>query len=312
MIAEPLVAPSPEAQQIAFFREVLRDTRRIMTRQYGLRWVSIRPIGSDGSHLSMPVKITGVNRAGQRVWYFGKILGNHDVVSDRSMQFVKNLYLQMNEQDPIFGFTDTPEEMARQQFESLKAIYESGIPTAKPFGYHRITEGTWLLVAEFLEARPLSDRKTCSIEQIDTLFGYLKRLHSRGLFHGDIKPENIMLGDRIYILDTGVLRQDVDIAQRQAYDLACLLCTFLEYHPVKAVLQCARRYYPRQDFLRAVEYVDLVQQRQDFHFTNEQKNDLKRWMKDPPAPLPTGREAKSRTAAARPQALLRSRTSAMP
>jgi tRNA A-37 threonylcarbamoyl transferase component Bud32 len=291
LIAEAVAGPVPEARDIAFFREVLRDIRRIMADKYGLRRVSIRPIGSDGSRLSMPVKIAGMDRSGNAVRYFGKILGSNDVVSDRSMQFVKNLYLQMNALDPIFGFTDTAEDMARQQFESLTAIYESGIPTAKPLGYHRINEGTWLLVAEFLDARPISNWKECTLVNIDTLFGYLKKLHRRGLFHGDIKPENIMLGDQVYILDTGVLRSDADLSKRQAYDLACLVCTLLECHSVDVVLRYARRYYSRQNLLDAVGYVDLVQQRQDFHFTKEQKDELKWSMKAPPAPAPALRRA---------------------
>ncbi|MGA8302396.1 MAG: RIO1 family regulatory kinase/ATPase [Thermoplasmata archaeon] len=283
MIAKPAPRSALDVGQIAYLGEVLRDIRRIMSAQYGLHRVSIRPIGSDGSRLSIPVKITGVNRAGEKVRYFGKILSTHDVVSDRSMQLVKNLYLEFNALDPIFGFTDTAEDMARRQFECLNAIYAAGIPTARPYGYHKLMEGTWLVVAEFLDARPISDWKECTAEQIDTVFGYLKQLHRRGLVHGDIKPENIMIGDRIYILDTGWLRKDADIAKKQAYDLACLLCTFLEHHSVEETVGFARRYYSPRNLLDAVEYIDLVQQRQDFHFTDEQKNELKRWMHEPQA-----------------------------
>jgi tRNA A-37 threonylcarbamoyl transferase component Bud32 len=284
MIADASPDLGSEARQVEYFREVLRDIRRVMASEYGLHRVSIRPIGSDGSRLSMPVKILGTNSAGNRVRLFGKILGNNDAVSDRSMQFVKNLYLEISALDPIFDFTDTAEDMARQQFESLTAIYKSGIPTPKPFGYHRINEGTWLVVAEFLRAQPISQWKECTPDQIDTLFGYLRTLHDGGLFHGDLKPENIMLGDCIYILDTGVLREDVDTSKKQAYDLACLVGTCLERCRPEIVVSYARRYYTRQDLLEAMGYVDLVQQRQDFHFSTEQEDELKRLLKDPPPP----------------------------
>jgi len=265
-----------EGMHIAFFREVLRDIRRTMAEQYGLSRVSVRPIRSDASRLSIPVKITGVNRSGVNVRYFGKILGSNDILSDRTMQLVKNLYLHMNAQDPIFGFTETTEDMARQQYESLQAIYKAGIPTARPFGYHLVNGKIWLLVAEFLDLRPVSEAKEVSAEQIDTMFGYLKRLHSKGIFHGDIKPDNITMGDKIYILDCGVFRTDVPAAKKQAYDLACLLCSVPASHPVEATVRNARKHYSRQNLLDAVEYIDLVQQRQDFHFTNEQKDALKR------------------------------------
>jgi tRNA A-37 threonylcarbamoyl transferase component Bud32 len=269
---------SHEVIHIAFFREVLRDIRRIMAEQYGLSRTSVRPISSDASRLSIPVKITGLDRKVTSARYFGKILGSNDILSDRSMQLFKNLYLQMNAQDPIFGFTETAEDMARQQYESLRAIYETGIPTAKPLGYHSINASMWLLVAEYLESRPVSDCEEVSIEQIDTLFGYLKRMHTKGIYHGDIKPENIMLGDKIAILDAGVFRADVPASKKRAYDLACLICSFMDCHPVAGTVENARKYYTRQNILDAVEYIDLVQQRQDFHFSNQQKNALKRVM----------------------------------
>jgi tRNA A-37 threonylcarbamoyl transferase component Bud32 len=269
---------SHEVMHIAFFREVLLDIRRIMAESYGLSRTSIRPISSDASRLSIPVKISGLDSKGDRVRYFGKILGSNDLLSDRSMQLFKNLYLHMNSQDPIFGFTETAEDMARQQYESLLAIYRTGIPTAKPFGFHLINGSIWLLVAEYLESRPVSRYNEVSLDQIDTLLGYLKRLHSLGIFHGDIKPDNMMLGDKIYVLDSGVFRADVPAAQKQAYDLACLLCSFLEHHPVAGTVHNARKYYTRQNLLDARGYLDLVQQRQDFHFSNAEKTELKHAM----------------------------------
>jgi tRNA A-37 threonylcarbamoyl transferase component Bud32 len=266
---------SNEAIHIAFFRGVLRDIRRVMKEKYGLTRTSVRPIRSDASRLSIPVKITGVDSTGHSVRYFGKILGSNDILSDRSMQFLKNLYLHMNAEDAIFGFTETAEDMARQQYESLLAIHRTGIPTAKPLGFHALNDSTWLLVAEFLDSTPVSHSKDVTVEQIDTLFGYLKRLHSQGIFHGDIKPENIMLGDKIFILDAGVFRDGVKASKKQAYDLACLICSFMDRHPVAGTVQNARRYYSRQNILDVVKYVDLIQQRQDFHFTDEQKDSLK-------------------------------------
>jgi tRNA A-37 threonylcarbamoyl transferase component Bud32 len=276
MTARPRSKSRDEGPQIAFFREVLREIRGTMHEKYGLSRVSVRPIKADASRLSIPVKITGVNRRGEQVRYFGKILGSNDIISDRSMQFFKNLYLQMNAQDPIFGFTETAEEMARQQYESLQSIYDAGIPTAAPLGYHRVNDSIWLLVTQFLESHPVSEVNEVTVEQIDTLFGYLRTMHRKGIFHGDIKPENIMLGDRIYVLDAGVFRTKTDPAKKKAYDLACLVCSFLDCHPLEGTVANARRYFPRQELQNAVEYIDLIQQRQDFHFGNQQKLAIKR------------------------------------
>jgi tRNA A-37 threonylcarbamoyl transferase component Bud32 len=286
MMVQATGPSSHETTHIAFFRGVLHDLRQVMTETYDLRRVSVRPIGAEGARLSIPVKISGVHPTGQRARYFGKILGSNDILSDRSMQFVKNLYLQMNAQDPIFGFTETAEDMARQQFQSLHAIFEAGIPTAKPLGYHPIREGTWLLVAEFLGSRSVSDSTECSAEQVDTLFGYLQRLHRKGIFHGDIKPQNIMLGDRIYILDAGVFRADVPSSKKQAYDLASLICSFPQCQPVEETVANARQYYSRSDLRSAAQYLDLIQQRQDFQFDDAEKATLKRLMVGAPSRIP--------------------------
>jgi tRNA A-37 threonylcarbamoyl transferase component Bud32 len=283
MTAPAGATSSHEALHIVFFREVLRDIRRVMGEQYGLHRVSVRPIGSDASRLSIPVKITGLDKGGHAVQFFGKILGSNDILSDRSMQFVKNLYLQVNAQDPIFGFTETAEDMARQQFESLQAIYEAGVPTARPLGYHQVNEGTWLVVAEYLGSRSFSEGEECTAEQVDTMFGYINRLHRRGIFHGDIKADNIMLGDKIYILDAGVFRKSAPPSKKQAYDLACFICSFMHCQPVEATVRNAREYYSAQNLRDAVAYIDLVQQRQDFHFSAEEKAALKGYMLGAPA-----------------------------
>ncbi|MHB8351211.1 MAG: hypothetical protein ACYDFT_00710 [Thermoplasmata archaeon] len=266
---------SHELIHAAYFREVLQDIRKVMAANYGLSRTSIRPIRSEASHLSIPVKISGSYRTGGTRRYFGKILGRNDILSDRSMQFVKNLYLQMNSQDPIFGFTETAEDMARQQFESQQAIFRAGIPTAKPLGFHSINEDMWLIVTEFLESRPVSECDEITVEQIDTLFRHLKKLHSSGIFHGDIKAGNIMLGDKIYILDVGVFRDHVRRSEKQAYDLSCLICSFIDCHPLEATVKNARKYYTRGELLEAAKYIDLIQQRQDFHFSNRQKAAVK-------------------------------------
>ena len=156
-----MTAPAPETAHDEahreYFKEVLQTIRKIMSEKYGLKDVSIRPIGSDASRLSIPTKIVGSNDQGERVRYFGKILGSSDLVTARSIQLFKNVYLHMNAKDPIFGVQMSAEEMARDQYEMLKRIYDAGIPTAMPYGYHPIFGILWLVVTEFLEVWDLTD-----------------------------------------------------------------------------------------------------------------------------------------------------------
>jgi len=278
LTANPSEASHDETHR-AFFREVLLNIRRIMGEKYGLKEVSIRPLGSGASRLSIPIKITGQSEKGERVSYFGKILGSSDLMTARSIQLFKNVYLQMNAQDPIFGVSDSAEDMARDQYEMLKAMHGIGIPTARPCGYHTINGFLWLVVAEFLEATPITASSEVSQGQMAIVFRYLRRMHRKGIFHGDLKPDNIMVGDKVYILDVGRFRENVPAARKQAYDLGCMICSFLECQPPDEIVRMARKYYSRRHLRAAAEYIELVQKRPDINFTDETKNKLLRLLK---------------------------------
>ncbi|MBM4249446.1 MAG: hypothetical protein FJ149_08465 [Euryarchaeota archaeon] len=276
-----MTAPAEQTHEDAhraYFGEVLASIRSLMGRRYGLKEVSIRPIGTGGSRLSMPVRISGTDAEGRRVRYFGKILGSSDLTVAASIQFFKNIYLRMNAQDPIFEASRSAEDMARHQFEALGRIHRLGVPTARPFGYHRVDGGLWLLVAEFLEARPVAGTDEVTDDDLAALFRYLRKMHRKNVFHGDIKPENILVGRRIYLLDVGQFRQGVGKAKKRAYDLACMICSLLECAPVEKVVAVARRYYPRRDLRAGASYLDLVQRRPDINFTDETKSRLRRLM----------------------------------
>jgi hypothetical protein len=85
-----------------------------------------------------------------------------------------------------------------------------------------------------------------------------------------------MMGDNIYILDVGHLRKDVPHQLKQAYDLACLCCCFLEFCPIEDVLEVAKKYYSHRSLKVAAEYIELVQMRPDIHFNDETKRTLLR------------------------------------
>ena len=269
---------SHEEMHRAYFGEVLDSVRKVMGQNYGLKDVSIRPIRTGGSRLSIPVRITGIGKDGRKARYFGKILGNSDLTVAASIQFFKNVYLQMNAQDPIFEASRSAEDMAKDQYEALKAIHGLGIPTAHPFGYHRLEGNLWLLVADFLEAKPMAETGNVTPEQISTVFGYLKKMHANGLFHGDLKPENIMVGDKIFMLDVGRFRHGVKKDKKRAYDLACLICSLLECAPAEKVVALARKFYSRSDMRAGSAYLDLVQRRPDINFSDETKEKLRRLM----------------------------------
>lgn len=256
------------------FSVVLQSIRKVMSENYVLKEVSVRPIGAGGARLSIPVKIEGIDPEGKSVRYFGKILGNSEIITSLTIQLFKNIYLATSDMKPVFGISKNAQDLARHQHESLKAIYDLGIPTAKPMGYYPLNGNLWLLVAEFLTAKPVSLVKEVNIGLLDTVFGYLRKMHKNNVYHGDIKPENIMIGDKVYIIDVGNLSDDADPAQKQAYDVACQVASFVGCCKLEEIVHSARRYYSRKELKEATEYLDLIQQRPDIYLSEETKSKL--------------------------------------
>lgn len=268
------IDPQSMARREAFC-EMLQRVRLIMTEQYKMKAMSIRPIGGGGSRLSIPVRIKGLNERGEKVCYFAKIIGKSEFVTERTIQLFKNLYLASSAREMMFGDIQSPEEMAKYQFRMLQSIYDLGIPTAKPLGVHSIDGSSFLLVAEFLKAKSISSVKEVSPEILETVFGYLRKMHQKGIYHGDIKPENIMLGDRIYIIDVGNLSETASRDLKQAYDLACQIASFVGCCQTETIITIARRFYSKSELRAAVEFMDLVQRRPDIDLSDERKNQLR-------------------------------------
>jgi tRNA A-37 threonylcarbamoyl transferase component Bud32 len=270
--------PTSEAHQL-FLQDIQHNIRRILSKNYKMKKISIEYIAAGAARLSNPIKITGLNEKGEKIRYFGKVIGSNDILSVRYIQFLKNIYLQMNTQQQIFEMYETVEDMVRDQYETLQVIYKSGIPAIKPYGYHQINDSQWLLVAEFIDVKPFSMLGKIDPKQIDLIFNYLKKAHHKNIFHGDIKPDNILVGDKIYILDAGHFRKDAPAAKKLSYDLACMISSFLEHQPVEEIVKIAQKYYSPRYIQAAADYIELIQMRPDIHFTDETKQQLLRLLK---------------------------------
>ena len=261
-----------------FFRDVLEDIHKIMETDYNLTNVSIKPVGAEVARLSIPIKIEGTDKDGNRVQYFGKILSGTDNMTARAIQLFKNLYLHMNSMAPMFRVTESPEELARHQYEMMSAINELGIPTAKPRGIYPLRAKLWLLVSDFLDAKPIGDVPELTDVHLETVFGYLRKMHDNDIYHGDIKPDNLLFGETVYVVDIGNFMNEAPAEQKLAYDLASQITSFLEYRPAGKIVEIARKYYSCDEMMNAAKYLDLIQRRPDIVLSDENKEELLRLM----------------------------------
>jgi hypothetical protein len=262
-----------------FLHRVLLEVRRTMVEAYGMREVAIKSVGSRDARLSIPLRISGVDGEGQRVRYFGKLMGESDIVSSHSIQLFKNIWLRVNGAEPLFGMYGSVEEMVHDQYERLLNIHRLGVPTSTPLGYHQLEGGMWLLVVEFLDARPVSEVRTIGAGQVDAAFGHLRRMHRGGVHHGDIKPDNIMVDDVVRILDLGQFDAGAPDASKEAYDVASMVCSFLGCLPEEDIVHLARKHFHRRLVRAAAGYVALVQRRPDFDFDDAARERLERLMR---------------------------------
>jgi len=256
------------------FRDVLRSIHLIMVESFKLRQVKVTPLGSEGSRLSIPIKVEGVDRTGSPVRYFAKILGGSDIMTEKTIQFFKNVYLQMEGRPPLFNFNRSAKDLALHQFETMGQIYRLGIPTAKPLGTFALPGGMWLFVAEFLEAASTATKKV-SEAQLDQAFGHLRLMHRNGIYHGDIKPENFLFADKVYIMDVGNYLKDAPDKEKLSYDVACALASFLDLATPEKLVKLAKGHYGVRDMKRSASYLELIDRRPDFQMAPENMKKLK-------------------------------------
>jgi len=255
------------------YRDVLRSIHLIMVESFKLRQVKVIPLGSEGSRLSIPIKIEGVDRTGSPVRYFAKILGGSDIMTEKTIQFFKNVYLQMEGRPPLFNFNRSAKDLATHQFDIMSQVYRLGIPTAKPLGTFALPGGMWLFVAEFLEAASSATKKV-SEAQLDQAFEHLRLMHRNEIFHGDIKPENFLFADKVYIMDVGNFLRDAPDKEKLSYDLACILASFLDLASPEKLVKLAKGHYGVRDMKRAAGYLELIDRRPDFKMTPEKRKRL--------------------------------------
>ena len=267
------MSPSRDDQK-EHFRDVLRSIHLIMVESFKLRQVKVTPLGSEGSRLSIPIKIEGVDRTGSPVRYFAKILGGSDIMTEKTIQFFKNVYLQMEGRPALFNFNRSAKELATHQYEIMGQVYRLGIPTAKPLGTFALPGGMWLFVAEFLEAASSATKKV-SDQQLDKAFEHLRLMHRNGIFHGDIKPENFLFADKVYIMDVGNFLRDSPDKEKLSYDLACIMASFLDLATPEKLVKLAKGHYAARDLKRAASYLELIDRRPDFRMAPEKMKRLK-------------------------------------
>jgi hypothetical protein len=254
---------------VSYMRKTVRRAKEVLAEKHDLTQVRMWPVSLRSARFSLPCVVDGF-RDGKRVRLFAKIVGSSDHFTALISQFMKNMYLEMNGLTPIFGLADTALGMARHQHDRLLELADKGIATSRPLGYYDLDGIRALLVLEYIPGNPFS-KVEITPALAESAFDVMWRLHQQGLYHGDIKLDNLILGPQgtIYLLDVGSFREGTLDIERRAYDIASMLCALSERMPVDVLLRTGVLKYSSADQRAAVPYVELSRNRPDFFLPDE-------------------------------------------
>jgi hypothetical protein len=254
---------------VLYMRKTVDRAKVLLADKHDLTQVRMRPVTLRSARFSLPCVVDGIRR-GERVQLFVKIMGSSDHFTAVISQLMKNVYLETKGLPAMFEVAESALGMARHQHDRLLELVEKGIPTSRPLGYYDLDGIRSLLVLEFIAGSPFSKVKITAA-LAGAAFDVMWRMHQHGLYHGDIKLDNLILGPKgeVYLLDVGSFREGTPEREQRAYDIASMLCALSERMPVDALLQAGVLKYSSADQRAAVPYVDLSRNRPDFFLTDE-------------------------------------------
>jgi Lipopolysaccharide kinase (Kdo/WaaP) family len=193
--------------------------RQAVADQLGLAVTNVKPFGLRGSGGSTPMRLT-VQGDPDRV-LFAKLYAKTHLRADRWYKLGRTILYGSLEDEKAYN---SVRRLVQYEDYVLRVMYESGIPTAKSYGFVEITPGAeYLLVTDFLEGTVEISDADVDEALIDDALGTIRRMWNLGLAHRDVKPANILVKDgRIVMIDLafGELRPS---PWRQAVDLANMM-----------------------------------------------------------------------------------------
>jgi membrane-associated phospholipid phosphatase len=197
--------------------------RNAVEAQLGLVVEKIKPIGSEGSAGSTPMRLYTVDPVSGDVGpvLFAKLLARSHLRADRWYKLGRTLMYGRLEDESKFG---TVRRLVQQEDYLGLRMAEAGIRVPKTYGIVEITpEREYMLVTEFLDGyQEIGDAEVDEVV-IDNALAIVRRLWDCGLAHRDVKPANVMVrGHDVALIDVA-FSQVRPSPWRQAVDLANMM-----------------------------------------------------------------------------------------
>jgi tRNA A-37 threonylcarbamoyl transferase component Bud32 len=216
--------------------------------QLGEVVTDIRPIGSEGSGGSTPLRLT-IERDGSGSYVFAKLYAMNHVRADRWYKLGRQILYGALEDERPFG---SVRRFVEYEDYTLRLMHDQGFPTPRPLGVVEITpEREYTILMEFYDGAVEIGDAEVTPAIIDEGLELVMKLWNEGVAHRDIKPANLMVQD-------GELRViDVFFAQvrpspwRQAVDLANMMLVLALRTDAPTVYERALRIFTADEIAEA-------------------------------------------------------------
>lgn len=236
----------------------LESVMREVARRYDADELRVEFLSTD-NWLSTPCAINDQ--------WFVKIISEQHVRVHTLITTGRNLGAFSSGRVGFFEHVGTPIELAKQELEATRTMYDIGIPVPEPIEAFE-HDGLGVLVVEYLpNFRTLNQLDSAAIKRVaPDLLASLVRMHDLGIAHGDLRAENVLIANgELYLIDATNIRKGA-IKEARAYDLACALAALEPHIGARAAVEAGIQSYTIEDFLAARSFLDFVNMRPDHDF----------------------------------------------
>ncbi len=225
--------------------------------------------------MSIPCIVEGIDKkTGTPRKYVGKIINDRSALKHRYMTTLRRLDVLAEGTKLDFMDHLDANDMVYFERDWMVQLKQKGISVPEFYGVHRLNYDDYILVMEFIDGQPLSK---VSIDEaiVDQIFSTLKIMHEAGVFHGDMKLDNLIYSNgRIYVIDSLKINPD-DPLRAQAFDLISIVLALAGRMPLDAVLASAKRYHSKEALEAAAEFLGMAQNKAEIELPPEKIDEIR-------------------------------------